>query len=98
MGQILEAFAQDQLRADTITEERGPQHQQTYERSIALQEEFEERLNEEDKKRFHELIDLMDEVNCYSLQNKFIRGYRLGALMMMEILQNQTTYLGNAQG
>lgn len=42
----------------------------------------------------NELLDTIADENCSYAQSKFIRGYRLGVLMTMEIMSEQETFLG----
>ncbi len=94
MGNILDAFAQDELHVIPSEEIRSSKHQKLYDRVCELQEKLEEKLNNEEKELFNELMDVMADENCCYAQSKFIRGYRLGTLMTMEIMEGQETFFG----
>ncbi len=94
MERILEAFAQDELHVIPSEEIRSPKHQKLRDRVCELQEKLEEKLNNEEKELFNELMDVMADENCCYAQSKFIRGYRLGTLMTMEIMSEQETFFG----
>lgn len=94
MGNILDAFAQDELHVIPSEEIRSLRHQKLYDRACELQEKLEEKLNNEEKELFNELMDVMADENCCYAQSKFIRGYRLGTLMTMEVMAGQETFFG----
>lgn len=94
MGRILEAFAEDELHAIPSDEIRSPKHQKLCDKVCELQEKLEEKLNNEDKKLLNELMDAVADESCCYAQSKFIRGFRLGSLMTMEVMSNQETFLG----
>ena len=98
MQQILEAFANDDLRTDVEPEERTPEHKRIYEWSNKLQEKMEQTLNKEEQELLEELLlSLASESSCYA-QARFIRGYQLGALMMMEIFWNRESCVRTGRG
>ena len=89
MGKILDAFADGRLCVEDEIERRSLGHTELSERVFRLQEELEERLGEEEKGMLGELMDaVFEEGLCYA-QNRFVRGYRLGVLMAMEIFGEQ---------
>ena len=94
MGRILEAFAEDELHVIPSDEIRSPKHQKLCDKVCELQDKLEEKLNNEDKKLLDELMDAVaEESSCYA-QGKFIRGFRLGTLMTMEVMSEQETFIG----
>lgn len=97
MGRILEAFAGDELHVIPSKEIRSTKRQELCDKACELQEKLEEKLNNEDKKLLNELMDaIADENYCYA-QSKFIRGYRLGVLMTMEVMSEQETFFGKSR-
>ena len=94
MGRILEAFAEGELHVIPSNEIQSPKHQELFDKVCKLQEKLEEKLNSEEKKLLDELMDAVAEESCCYAQSKFIRGYRLGALMTMEVMSDQETFLG----
>ena len=80
MGKILEAFLTDQLRVDSGTERRSPEHQKVSDRGYELQEKLAEKLNDEEKEMLTELVETLF-------------GFRLGVLMTAEIFAEQDMFL-----
>ena len=93
MGKILEAFLTDQLRVDSGTEGRSPEHKQLCDRGSELQEKLAQKLNEEEKEILAELVETLFDESCYEEQRKFERGFRLGVLITAEIFTEQDTFL-----
>ena len=92
MGRILEAFARDELNMIPSEEIRSPKRQKLCEKVCELREKLEEKLNNEEKELLNELMDAVTDENCCYAQSKFIRGYRLGVLMSMEVMSEQETF------
>lgn len=89
MGRILEAFSEGRLCADEKEENRSAAYQRLCERSFRLHDELEEKLGDEEKALLEGLMDsLLDESSSDS-QHSFIRGYRLGVLMTMEVFMGE---------
>lgn len=91
MGKILEAFANDELRVDEV-EKCSPQCHELWGKICDLTDELEEKLNEEEQKLLSNLIHTISDENACNAQHKFIRGYCLGARMIMEVLSEQDTF------
>ena len=89
----MEAFLTEQLRVDSGTERRSPEHQQLCDKGSELQDKLAEKLNDEEKEMLTELVDTLFEESCYDEQRKFERGFRLGVLMIAEIFTEQSTFL-----
>ena len=73
MGKILEALYEGNLLAEPIVEKRSEEHQKACNFAFGMLEEFSAKLNE----------------NQYYATDRFVRGYCLGALMMMEIFEKR---------
>lgn len=93
MGKILEAFLTDQLRVDSGTKKRSPEHQKVSDRGCELQEQLAEKLNNEEKVLLTELMDTLFDESCLDAETKFQRGFRLGVLMTAEIFAEQDIFL-----
>ena len=96
MGRILEAFAGDELHVIPSDEVRSPKRQKLCNKVCELQEKLEEKLNSEEKELLDELMDAIADENCCYAQSKFVRGYRLGVLMTMEVMSEQESFLGRS--
>lgn len=93
MGNIVTAFLTDQLRVDSGTQRRTPEHQALCEKGNELQKQLAKTLNDSQKAMLEELVEtLFDESSCNE-QVKFERGFRLGVLMTSEIYYAQDTFL-----
>lgn len=95
MGKILDAFVSNQLHVEPVPEKRTKHHQYLCEQMEKLQNELKERLNDEEKEMLMELIDTIFEESCCDVTNKFVRGYRLGVLMTMEVFMEQDSFMGD---
>ena len=93
MGKILEALLTDQLRVDSVTERRSPEHQALCKKSGELHDQLAEMLNDRQKTVLTELEETNFEESCCCEQAKFERGFRLGALLIAEIFFEQNTVL-----
>lgn len=93
MGKILDAFADGRLCMEEEVEKRSLEHMELSEKACRLQEELEERLKGEERELLNELIDTVFEECCCYAQNRFVRGYRLGVLMTIEVFDQQDTYV-----
>lgn len=93
MGKILDAFANNGLFVVELTDKRTPQRQKLAEEGLKLHNKLKEKLNDEQKELLEQLIETIYEENCHYVQERLIRGYRLGVLMTMEVFSEQDTYL-----
>ena len=97
MGRIFEAFAGDELHVIPSKEIRSPKRQELCDKACELQEKLEEKLNNEEKELLNDLMDAIADENCCYVQSKFIRGYRLGVLMTMEVMSKQESFFGRSR-
>lgn len=93
MGKILDAFADGRLYTEEEFEKLSPGYLELSDKAFRLQEELEERLNDEERDLLNELIDTIFDECCFYARNRFVRGYRLGVLMTMEVFDQQDTYV-----
>lgn len=96
MGKLLRAFVTDQLHVDALTEKHSSEYKRNYEKSCELQEELEKKLNDNEKELLDELMDAMFTNGACYAEEKFIRGFRLGVLMMIEVFEGQNEFLGRS--
>ena len=93
MGNILTALLTEQLRVDSGTKRRPPEHQALCEKGNELQNQLDETLNAKQKEILEELVEtLFDESSCNEQAN-FERGFRLGVLITSEIYYAQDIFL-----
>lgn len=98
MGEILNAFVTEQLRTDSGTEKQDEKQKKLNEKSYGLRMELENRLNGEEKVLLNRMMDSMYEEWCRYAEQKFVRGYRLGVLMTMEVFEGWDDFLGRGDG
>lgn len=98
MGEILNAFATEQLRTDSGTEKQDETQKKLNEKSYGLRTELENKLNGEEKVLLDRMMDSMCEEWCRYAEQKFVRGYRLGVLMTMEVFEERDDFLGRGDG
>ncbi len=92
MGKILKALANGGFCTQTITEKRSPEHQKACDKAYTLLEQMEKRLDGEERELLDKAFDSLTTEHCYSEANQFVRGFRLGALIMLEILENREEF------
>lgn len=94
MQKILEAFANGELRVEADIEKRSPEHQKISKHCDELEKEVREKLeDEEEQKLFDELMEAVMYESSYYAQERFIRGFRLGTLMNMEVFSDPDVFL-----
>lgn len=98
MGKILDAFVDDQLHVNAVTEKRTRHHQYLCEQLEILHGKLEKRLNDEDRELLQKFADTYFDECCCDAHNNFVRGYRLGVLMTMEVFLEQDSFLGDENG
>lgn len=92
MERFLRAFASEQLQVIEVTETRSPKRKRLLDESYKLHTELEEKLNSEEKELLERLLDVNADENALYGEDKFIRGYRLGVLMTMEVFAGQEKF------
>ncbi len=93
MGKILDAFSDEQLLVNAVTEKRSPVHQKYCEQVCAIHKKLDEKLNEEQRRLLAQLLDAMENEHNCDAQNRFIRGYSLGVLMATEVMEERDKFL-----
>lgn len=95
IGKILEAFADESLCVTPVEEKRTPEHQKAVDRAYTLIDEFEKKLNAGDNEMLEKVLDAIAEEQKFSLRERLIRGYCLGVLMMLEVMERREDYLSD---
>lgn len=86
MGKILNAIANDQLCVAPDIYRGSREYRRARDLYCTLGDRLLEKLNKEDKKLLQEYNDAqLHESSLYG-DARFIRGFRLGILMMMEVM------------
>lgn len=92
MERFLRAFAGDQLQVIEVTETRSPKRQKLIDESYRLHNELEQKLDNEKKEMLERLMDINADEHALYAEDKFIRGYRLGVLITMEVFAGQEKF------
>ena len=85
MGKILDAFAMDNLSTEPAIYQGSPEYEKARKRFCDLGEQLLARLNQEEKTLLEEYTSAQSEENSLYAVERFVRGYRLGVLMTMEV-------------
>lgn len=90
MTKILEAFANDNLCINPTTYKGNPEYKKAVKTMYETVEALEAKLNSEEKELFKRFSDAQaDESHLYAVDH-FVRGYRIGVLMMCEVFTGTT--------
>lgn len=92
MYTILEAFANGVLRVEEDVSRRRPEHQKTCNLIDELEQKLSKQLKDEENELLRQLLDALASESSYYAENRFIRGYRLGTLMTMEVFTNSDIF------
>ncbi len=93
MDKILRAFAGEQLQMSEGAETKSPRHKQLEEEGYKLYNELREKLSAEEEELLERLLDVNAEEKSLYAEDQFIRGYRLGVLMTMEVFIGEDRFL-----
>lgn len=86
MNRILEAFATENLDINPTCYVGGPEYRKAIREAAETAELLQARLNDEERELFDKLVSAESTERFYYEAERFTRGYRLGALMMLEVL------------
>lgn len=99
MQTILTAIAEGNLRMGMETMEHNSELKSAMNRVCRLEEELSKSLNDSEKELLEKLDDSQSEVNQSDSQQSFINGFRLGALVIMEVFAGRDgLVLSNVEG
>ncbi|MDM8296130.1 hypothetical protein QUW58_13070 [Enterocloster aldenensis] len=93
MGKILDALADDNLCINPTIYKGSPKYMKAVDTLFKTSEALEAKLNDEEKEIFEQFCDANSDENHISEVDKFVRGYRLGALMMFEVFAGKDDFI-----
>lgn len=93
MGKILETFFEGNLFVEPITEKRSKEHKAVCDHAYNLVEELEAKLNSDEKELLDQIVEALNAESQYYAADRFVRGYSLGALMMLEVIEKRDEFL-----
>lgn len=86
---ILEDFYYGRLRPSELIKPNDPELQRVNQRIIDSLQMLKERLSEKDFDQVDELLDLQSDSSSLHSALSFIQGYKIGALMMIDIFSGE---------
>lgn len=86
MGKILEALAADHLCIEPCEYKGNTEYREARDLSCRIEKLLLEKLSEEDKSLLSDYSDAQAEENRFYSNHLFVKGFRLGVLMMMEVV------------
>lgn len=93
MGNVLEAFATGNLTVEPAIYEGSEEYNKARELYCSLGEELHAKLNAEERELLDRYTDAhLEESYLYSM-DRFVTGYRLGVLMMMEVFNGREAFM-----
>lgn len=90
IGKILDAFANNKLCVDEVKKQNSKCHE-LWGQVCDHIDELEQKLDDKGQGLLNHLLDSISDENNYYARDKFIRGYSLGVLILIEILSEQNT-------
>ncbi len=91
MGKLLQALADSEFYIPKMTQ-KSPERQKLIKKNEHFYNQLLQKLNDEEKNTLEKLLDIISDENYYDIQNSFIQGYCLGALMTIEIFSEQNSF------
>lgn len=89
MGKILEAIATDHLCVEPPIYEGDSKFNRARNRYCTLGEKLLEKLNDEERKMLDDYSTAQTEESLLYGNDRFVKGFRLGVLMMMEVITDE---------
>lgn len=98
MNKILQALAEDNLCINPSTYKGTPQYRKVIKAMCEAGEALEDKLNGEEKELFEQFRDAQsEEAQLYAVE-RFIRGYRVGVMMMCEVFAGTSDLILSKEG
>lgn len=89
MESIIEKFYYGKIVPSDFPPSDSEKAQSAMERYQKMYDAFWDKLDEPMHKELMNLMDMHTETSTYDCADNFVRGYRLGALMMLDVLQGE---------
>ncbi|NQX46114.1 hypothetical protein HQN87_12300 [Paenibacillus tritici] len=86
---ILEDFYYGKLRPNELTKPSNPELQKIDQKIIDSLQMLKERLSAKDFDQVEKLFDLQSDSNSLHSALSFIQGYKIGALMMIDVFSGE---------
>lgn len=89
MIKILEYLCDRASLIEPVLERRSPEHQNVCNDAYHLLETLEKKLNIDEREMLNKATDALNHEKIIYATEHFVRGYCLGALIMLEIMEKQ---------
>lgn len=89
MGKILEALYLGNLLAEPIIEKRSEEHQKACDYAFGMLGKLSQKVSAEENEMLDKIVDALTDENQYYATERFVRGFCLGALIMIEIFEKR---------
>lgn len=86
MKTILEELYDGNIYPDELIVPKDPEYPPLREKMSGVLEMWKKKLSEEDYSQFESLLDLRSEMSSMEASASFVYGFKLGALIMLEVL------------
>lgn len=93
MGKILEAFAEENLCTNQPCMPQTAVYQKASAQVDTLVQQLKCKLEQEDRIALDELVDAVTREGLVLNEARFIHGFRLGARMMIEVMEGTDDFL-----
>lgn len=97
MIKILEYLCNEIPLIEPIVEKRSQEHQKACDTAYSLLEALERRLDINERELLNKATDALNHEKLIYATDHFIRGYYLGALMMLEIMEKQEELIASLE-
>jgi len=87
MKSILEEFYRGNLNPEERIVPTDPEYRPLNRKITEFMEELKQRFSESDFVALEQILDLNDESNSMLASEAFVQGFRMGALVMVEVLR-----------
>ena len=89
MINILESLYDGNLSLESVVENRSPEHQKAVKTAYELMDALEKKLNAEETDLLDKATEAWNIESGYYATERFVCGYCLGTLMMLEVMEKR---------
>ena len=93
MINILESLYDGNLSLESVVESRSPEHQKAFKTAYELMDTLEKKLNAEEIELLDKATEAWNIESGYYATERFVCGYCLGALMMLEVMEKRDSLI-----
>lgn len=97
MINILEALYDGNLSLESVVENRSPEHQKAFKTAYELMDALEKKLNTEEMELLDRATEALNIESGYYATERFVCGYCLGALTMLEVMEKRDSLISQQE-